>query len=110
MPTWEVGFSSGLGPKESKMPSNAMTKCAVGAMLFGGTLGVAQAGVTGVAGNSSSAILSLASNSETYEEFGAYGSPMAGPGRLLCQQRSEAWHAVSQWGTIMPWRSIVLAH
>jgi hypothetical protein len=48
VPTWEVGFSSGLGPKESKMQSNAMTKCAVGAMLFGGTLGLTQAASAGV--------------------------------------------------------------
>ncbi|MFM7809797.1 MAG: hypothetical protein ACKPEA_17995, partial [Planctomycetota bacterium] len=42
MPTWEVGFSSGLGPKEVKMRKEAMKNCVVGAMLFGGTLGAAQ--------------------------------------------------------------------
>jgi len=60
------------------MRTNAMTKCAVGAMLFGGTLGVstAHAGVTGISGNTSAATLSLAD--VNYESFGAYGSPMAG--------------------------------
>jgi hypothetical protein len=72
-----------------------MKTCAVGAMLFGGTLGVAQAGVTGVAGNSSSAILSLASNSETYEEFGTYGSPMAGP--VSFSDPTYGWISLSQF-------------
>jgi hypothetical protein len=72
-----------------------MKNCALGAMLFGGTLGVAQAGVTGVAGNSSSAILSLASNSETYEEFGTYGSPMAGP--VSFSDPTYGWISLSQF-------------
>jgi hypothetical protein len=77
------------------MRSNAMKNCALGAMLFGGTLGVAQAGVTGVAGNSSSAILSLASNSETYEDFGTYGSPMAGP--VSFSDPTYGWISLSQF-------------
>lgn len=55
-----------------------MVRAAVASMLFGGTLGVAEAGVTGVAGNTSAANLSVAFNYETYDSFGAYGSPMNG--------------------------------
>ena len=49
--TWDVGRCSGLGPKESKMRSNAMTKitgCATGALLFGGTLGATQSASAGL--------------------------------------------------------------
>ena len=35
---WAKQFGA-MGPKESKMRSNAMKTCAMGAMLFGGTLG-----------------------------------------------------------------------
>jgi MYXO-CTERM domain-containing protein len=51
---------------------------AMGALLFGGTLGAAHANVVGIAGNSSSALLSLAYDFSSYQSFGAYGSPMAG--------------------------------
>ena len=79
------------------MRNNTMTKCAVGAMLFGGTLGgatAANAGVVGVAGNSSSAILSLAYYSDPYLAVGNFGSPMNGPvsavdptvGSITCSQ------------------------
>jgi len=58
------------------MSNKTFVRAASAALLFGGTLGVAQAGVTGVPGNTSAAILSLAD--VNYESFGAYGSPMAG--------------------------------
>ena len=62
--------------------SRNMKSGTIAVMLFGGTLGAVSAtnaGVTGVSGNSSSAQLNLAYNAETYEQFGAYGSPMDGP-------------------------------
>ena len=79
------------------MRNNTMTKCAVGAMLFGGTLGgatAANAGVVGVAGNSSSAILSLAYYDDPYLAVQGSGSPMNGPvsavdptvGSITCSQ------------------------
>ena len=79
------------------MRNNTMTKCAVGAMLFGGTLGgatAASAGVVGVAGNSSSASLQLAYDGSAYQSIGVNSSPMDGPvsfsdstyGSVTCSQ------------------------
>ncbi len=46
---WERAKQFGaMGPKDSKMRSNAMKTCAAGAMLFGGTLGAAQQAAAGV--------------------------------------------------------------
>ena len=44
---WAKQFGA-MGPKESKMRSNAMKTCAMGAMLFGGTLGTASAANAGL--------------------------------------------------------------
>ena len=74
-----------------------MTKCAVGAMLFGGTLGgatAASAGVVGVAGNTSVASLQLAYDGSAYQSIGVNSSPMDGPvsfsdstyGSVTCSQ------------------------
>jgi uncharacterized protein (TIGR03382 family) len=72
------------------------TTCAVAAaLLFGGTLGAAHAGVTGVAGNSSSAILSLAFDGSTYQDFGTYGSPMSGP--VSFSDPTYGWISCSQF-------------
>ena len=79
------------------MRNNTMTKCAVGAMLFGGTLGgatAASAGVVGVAGNSSSASLKLSYDYASNPTFEAQGSPFGGPvsfsdstyGSITCSQ------------------------
>ena len=79
------------------MRNNTMTKCAVGAMLFGGTLGgatAANAGVVGVAGSTSKAELQLAYDGSAYQSFGVNSSPMAGPvsfsdstyGSITCSQ------------------------
>ena len=79
------------------MRNNTMTKCALGAMLFGGTLGgatAASAGVVGVPGNTSSADLQLAYDGSAYQSFGVVGSPMDGPlsfsdstyGSITCSQ------------------------
>jgi uncharacterized protein (TIGR03382 family) len=76
--------------------SHKSTTCAVAAtMLFGGTLGAAHAGVTGVAGNSSSAILSLAFDGSTYQDFGTYGSPMSGP--VSFSDPTYGWISCSQF-------------
>jgi hypothetical protein len=61
------------------MSSKMITRAVTASMLFGGTLNAADAGVTGIAGNTSAANLSMAFNYDSYESFGAYGSPMAGP-------------------------------
>ena len=79
------------------MRNNTMTKCAVGAMLFGGTLGgatAASAGVVGVAGFTSYAILKLAYDFKSGNTFEAVGSPFLGPvsfsdstyGSVTCSQ------------------------
>ena len=79
------------------MRNNTMTKCAVGAMLFGGTLGgatAASAGVVGVAGNTSVASLQLAYDGSAYQSIGVNSSPMDGPvsfsdstyGSVTCSQ------------------------
>ena len=79
------------------MRNNTMTKCAVGAMLFGGTLGgatAANAGVLGISGNTSAAALQLAYDGWTYQSFGVNSSPMDGPvsfsdstyGSITCSQ------------------------
>ena len=79
------------------MRNNTMTKCAVGAMLFGGTLGgatAASAGVVGVPGNTSVASLQLAYDGSTYQSIGVNSSPMDGPvsfsdstyGSVTCSQ------------------------
>ena len=79
------------------MRNNTMTKCAVGAMLFGGTLGgatAASAGVVGVAGNTSSASLKLSYDYDSDTTFIAEGSPFGGPvsfsdstyGSITCSQ------------------------
>ena len=79
------------------MRNNTMTKCAVGAMLFGGTLGgatAANAGVVGVAGNTSVASLQLAYDGSAYQSIGVNSSPMDGPvsfsdstyGSVTCSQ------------------------
>ena len=48
-PTRECGFSSsGHGPKESKMRSNAMKTCALSAIVIGGTLGLSQSASAGL--------------------------------------------------------------
>ena len=75
------------------MAHKTMVRAAAVSMLFGGTLGAAHAGVTGVSGNSSSAMLDLA---YVYESgtFGVSGSPMDGPvsfsdatfGSITCSQ------------------------
>ena len=79
------------------MRNNTMTKCAVGAMLFGGTLGgatAANAGVLGISGNTSAAALQLAYDGSAYQSFGVNSSPMDGPvsfsdstyGSVTCSQ------------------------
>ena len=79
------------------MRNNTMTKCAVGAMLFGGTLGgatAASAGVVGVPGNTSVASLQLAYDGSAYQSIGVNSSPMDGPvsfsdstyGSVTCSQ------------------------
>ena len=79
------------------MRNNTMTKCAVGAMLFGGTLGgatAASAGVVGVPGNTSVAALQLAYDGSAYQSIGVNSSPMDGPvsfsdstyGSVTCSQ------------------------
>ena len=79
------------------MRNNTMTKCAVGAMLFGGTLGgatAASAGVVGVAGNTSVASLQLAYDGSAYQSIGVNSSPMDSPvsfsdstyGSVTCSQ------------------------
>ena len=83
----------GLAPGELTMAHKTMVRAAAVSMLFGGTLGAAHAGVTGVSGNSSSAMLDLA---YVYESgtFGVSGSPMDGPvsfsdatfGSITCSQ------------------------
>ena len=76
------------------MASKTMVRAAAVSMLFGGTLGAAHAGVTGVSGNSSSATLDLAYVYESGSSFGVSGSPMDGPvsfsdatfGSITCSQ------------------------
>jgi MYXO-CTERM domain-containing protein len=88
--------------------SHTSTTCAIAAaMLFGGTLGAAHAGVTGVAGNSSSAVLSLAYNESTYQDFSTYGSPMSAPvsfsdptyGWISCSQFTSSGFALTVGST-----------
>lgn len=76
------------------MAHKTMVRAAAVSMLFGGTLGAAHAGVTGVSGNSSSATLDLAYVYESGGSFGVSGSPMDGPvsfndatfGSITCSQ------------------------
>ena len=79
------------------MRNKTLTSSMAGALLFGGTLGgatAANAGVVGVAGNSSSAILSLAYYDDPYLAVQGSGSPMNGPvsavdptvGSITCSQ------------------------
>jgi MYXO-CTERM domain-containing protein len=84
--------------------SHKSTTCALAAtMLFGGTLGAAHAGVTGVAGNSSAANLSLAYFSDPYTNARADGSPMSDPvsfsdptfGAISCSQFTSSGFALT---------------
>jgi MYXO-CTERM domain-containing protein len=76
---------------------------AAAALLFGGTLGAAHAGVTGVAGNSSAANLSLAYVYDPYAIARADGSPMSGPvsfsdptfGSISCSQFTSSGFALT---------------
>jgi MYXO-CTERM domain-containing protein len=84
------------------------TTCAVAAaLLFGGTLGAAHAGVTGVAGNTSAANLSLAYVYDPYVNARADGSPMSGPvsfsdptyGWISCSQFTSSGFALTVGST-----------
>ena len=76
--------------------SHKSTTCAVAAtMLFGGTLGAAHAGVTGVAGNSSAASLSLAYVYDPYVNARADGSPMSGA--VSFSDPTYGWISCSQF-------------
>ena len=84
--------------------SHKSTTCALAAtMLFGGTLGAAHAGVTGVTGNSSAANLSLAYVYSPYTNARADGSPMSGPvsfsdptfGAISCSQFTSSGFALT---------------
>ncbi len=79
------------------MRTQTITPLMAGALLFGGTLGVAtaaNAGVVGISGNTSAANLQLAYDGSSGDSFGASGSPMAGPvsfsdstyGSITCSQ------------------------
>ena len=79
------------------MRTQTITPLMAGALLFGGTLGVAtaaNAGVVGISGNASAANLQLAYDGSAYQSIGASGSPMAGPvsfsdstyGSITCSQ------------------------
>lgn len=82
------------------------TRLATAALLFGGTLGLsadAHASVVGIAGNSSTANLSLAYVYETGASFGAWGSPMDGSvsfsdstfGSISCTQFTASGFSLS---------------
>ena len=76
------------------MRTQTITPLMAGALLFGGTLGVATAANAGVVGNASAANLQLAYDGSSGDSFGASGSPMAGPvsfsdstyGSITCSQ------------------------
>lgn len=65
-PAWDVGVVQGpLALRNQKMRSNAMKTCALGAMLFGGTLGAAQQASAGL----------VWTDSVTYHSYGdPYGT------------------------------------
>jgi MYXO-CTERM domain-containing protein len=60
------------------MKTVAKITCAAGAMLFGGTLGQAHAGVVGLTGAGNSRAYLTADNDSTYSSTFASGSPIAG--------------------------------
>jgi MYXO-CTERM domain-containing protein len=60
------------------MKTIAKITCAAGAMLFGGTLGEAHAGVVGRTGQGNSRAYLSAENQSTYDFGSALGSPVAG--------------------------------
>ena len=63
------------------MRTQTINPLMAGALLFGGTLGVAtaaNAGVVGISGNTSAANLQLAYDNSAYQSFGVSGSPMGG--------------------------------
>ena len=79
------------------MRNKTLTSSMAGALLFGGTLGgatAANAGVVGIAGNSSAAALQLAYDGSAYQSIGVNSSPMDGPvsfsdstyGSVTCSQ------------------------
>ena len=79
------------------MRTQTITPLMAGALLFGGTLGVAtaaNAGVVGISGNTSVASLQLAYDGSAYQSIGVNSSPMDGPvsfsdstyGSVTCSQ------------------------
>ena len=96
-PTQECGPNGREPSMEFHMRNKTLTSSMAGALLFGGTLGgatAANAGVVGIAGNSSAAALQLAYDGSAYQSIGDDGSPMDGPvsfsdstyGSVTCSQ------------------------